>query len=79
MKILLKILFAVSVVISLIITILFLLTLFAWISGGGNVLLPGLGLVITMGAVVIFLLFVLILSLSITYLLYQVIFRKTLR
>jgi hypothetical protein len=79
MKILLRILFAVSALISLTITILFLLALFAWISGGGNVLLPGLGLVIAMSAVVIFLLIVLIISLLITYLLYQAVFKKSLQ
>ena len=76
MKILLKILFAISALISLIITILFLLALFAWINGGGNVLLPGLGLVIAMGAVVMFLLAFSVCSVATTFLLYRIIFRK---
>ena len=80
MKILLKILFAISALISLIITILFLLALFAWISsGGGSVLLPGLGLVIAMSAIVVFLLVISVCSTAITILLYRIIFGKSLR
>ncbi|MGI9055721.1 MAG: hypothetical protein ACR2F2_07960 [Pyrinomonadaceae bacterium] len=79
MKILLKILFAISALISLIITILFLLALSALMRGGGYVLLPGLGLVVSMGAIVVFLLTVLAGSFVITYLLYRIISEKTLR
>ena len=76
MKLLLKILFIISAIISLIIFALFALTLISWINnGGGNVLFPGLGLIVTMSLVVIALFIMTILSFLITFLLYKFAFK----
>jgi hypothetical protein len=47
-----------------------------WINGGGNVLFPGLGLVVTISVVVIALFGMTILSSSITFLLYKFAFNE---
>ncbi len=75
MKILLKILFAISTLISLILFALFAISFVAWINGGGNVLLPGLGLVIAMSLIVVVLFIISVMSFSVTFLLYKFAFK----
>lgn len=75
MKYLLKALLAIFVLKSLVILILFILAFVAWLSGGGNVLFPGLGLVVAMSVIVFLLFIMLIISVSITALLARVVFK----
>lgn len=77
MNLLLKIFFGISTLISLVIFALFLLSLIAWIGGGGNILFPGLGLVVAMSLIVILLFIMTIISVSVTFLLYKMTFKKT--
>lgn len=74
MKFLIKTLFVISALISLVVFLLFVLTFVAWLSGGGNVLFPGLGLVVAMGAIVVLLSIMLIISVAVTILLARVVF-----
>jgi len=76
MKLLLKTLFIISAIISLTIFALFALSVIAWINGGGDVLFPGLGLIVAMGVIVIALLIMTILSFLITFLIYKFAFKK---
>ena len=71
MKILLKILFAISALITLVIFLLLSLTFFAWIGDGGNVLFPGLGVIVSMGVIVVLLLTFLNSSAVVSFLLYK--------
>ena len=77
MNFLLKTLFIVSALISFLILLLFVLSLIVWLSSGGNVLFPGLGLIVAMGAIVILLLMMLLISFVITFLLYKITFRNS--
>jgi hypothetical protein len=76
MNFLLKILSDISAVISLLVLILFVVSLIVWMSGGGNVLFPGLGIIVSMGAIVVLLLITLIISFAITFLLYKTAFKN---
>ena len=76
MKILIKALLVISTLISLVIFLLFALALIGWLSGVDNVLFPGLGLVVAMGAIVFLLLIMLIISVSITILLARIAFKR---
>lgn len=76
MKVLSKIIFAISALISLLVLMLFGLFLVAWLGGGESVLLPGLGLIVGMGAIVILLLIILSISIAITFLLYKMAFKN---
>jgi hypothetical protein len=71
-----KLIFIISAFISFVISILFLISLIALIGGGGNVLLPGLGLIVAMWFIVIVLFIMAIISISITILLYKIAFKK---
>lgn len=75
MRILLKILFIISALITLIFFALFVMLFISWINGGGNVLFPGLGLIVTISLVVIAFFIMTILSAAITFLLYKFAFR----
>ena len=76
MKILIKALLVISTLMSLVILLLFVLALAAWLSGGGNVFFPGLGLVVAMSVIVVLLLIMLIISVSVTVLLARVVFKR---
>lgn len=71
MKILLKILFVIFALITLLIFLLLSSAFLAWIGDGGNVLFPGLGLIVSMGVIVILLLTLLMSSAVITFLLFK--------
>lgn len=76
MKYFIKALLVISALTSLAILLLFVLALVAWLNGGGNVLLPGVGLIVTMSAIVVMLLIMLIISISITILLARTVFKR---
>lgn len=76
MKYLLAILAVFSALLTLGIFILFISAFVAWLGGGFNVILPGLGLVISGGAVLIGILIIGLIMLSVTVLLARRIFRK---
>ncbi len=71
-----KILFLISAFISLIVSLLCLLSIIAWIADAGSVVFPGLGLVVAMGAIVILLLLMAVISIILTILLYKLVYRK---
>lgn len=60
---------------TLIMFALFVMLLISWVSGGGNVLFPGLGLIVTISMVVIAFFIMTVLSAAITFLLYKFAFR----
>jgi hypothetical protein len=71
-----KFLFLISAFISLIVSLLFLLSIFAWLNGIGSVFFPGLGLVVAIWVFVIFLLLMAVVSISLTILVYKSVYKK---
>lgn len=76
MNYLIKALLVISALISFTILLLFVLAFVAWLSGGGNVLFPGLGLIVAMWVIVVLLFIMLVISISVTILLAQVVFKR---
>ena len=58
MKILLKMILIISLLKAFIVFLLLIMAIIGWISGVDNVLFPGLGLVVTMPVIIIFLLII---------------------